>query len=187
MVDFIDMTDEANKRLVYEEVKKAIERDRSVVKVSELSRHGLMEITRKRVRPSVTFMVSEPCDCCHATGRVEALETSFFKIEQQICRILATMNHKGEPQKPKSWPKFILRVDHHMCTYLTSGKKTKLGILSSSLKVWILLKVSRGFTRGTFEIKPYTDDKVGRNQHQVAISKGRPKSNLVRVIKSKAR
>lgn len=187
VVDFIDMTDEANKRLVYEEVKKAIERDRSVVKVSELSRHGLMEITRKRVRPSVTFMVSEPCDCCHATGRVEALETSFFKIEQQICRILATMNHKGEPQKPKSWPKFILRVDHHMCTYLTSGKKTKLGILSSSLKVWILLKVSRGFTRGTFEIKPYTDDKVGRNQHQVAISKGRPKSNLVRVIKSKAR
>lgn len=39
----------ANKRLVYEEVKKAVERDRSMVKVSELSRHGLMEITRKRV------------------------------------------------------------------------------------------------------------------------------------------
>lgn len=39
----------ANKRLVYEEVKKAVERDRSIVKVSELSRHGLMEITRKRV------------------------------------------------------------------------------------------------------------------------------------------
>lgn len=39
----------ANKRLVYEEVKKAVERDRSMVKVSELSRHGIMEITRKRV------------------------------------------------------------------------------------------------------------------------------------------
>lgn len=39
----------ANKRLVYEEVKKAVERDRSTVKVSELSRNGLMEITRKRV------------------------------------------------------------------------------------------------------------------------------------------
>ncbi|MCI24798.1 ribonuclease E/G-like protein chloroplastic-like, partial [Trifolium medium] len=73
--------------------------------------------------------------------RVEALETSFSKIEQQICRILATMDRKEEPQNPKSWPKFILRVDHDMCEYLTSGKKTKLGILSSSLKVWILLKV----------------------------------------------
>lgn len=69
VVDFIDMWDDcksiiyisfyisflhffffsANKRLVYEEVKKAVERDRSLVKVSELSRHGLMEITRKRV------------------------------------------------------------------------------------------------------------------------------------------
>lgn len=39
----------ANKRLVYEEMKKAVERDRSTVRVSELSKHGLMEITRKRV------------------------------------------------------------------------------------------------------------------------------------------
>lgn len=39
----------ANKRLVYEEMKKAVERDRSMVRVSELSKHGLMEITRKRV------------------------------------------------------------------------------------------------------------------------------------------
>lgn len=39
----------ANKRLVYEEIKKAVERDRSTVKVSELSKYGLMEMTRKRV------------------------------------------------------------------------------------------------------------------------------------------
>ncbi|XP_057442316.1 ribonuclease E/G-like protein, chloroplastic isoform X2 [Lotus japonicus] len=197
VVDFIDMTDEVNKRLVYEEVKKAFERDRSMVKVSELSRHGLMEITRKRVRPSVTFMISEPCACCHATGRVEALETSFSKIEQQICRFLATMDCKADPGNPKSWPKFILRVDHHMCEYLTSGRKTRLAILSSSLKVWILLKVARGFTRGAFEVKPFADDKVGKNQNQVALSilrssearTKKPGQNLtlVQVKKSKAR
>lgn len=33
-------------------------------------------------------MISEPCTCCHATGRVEALETSFSKIEQEISRLL---------------------------------------------------------------------------------------------------
>ncbi|KAK4279059.1 hypothetical protein QN277_016819 [Acacia crassicarpa] len=202
VVDFIDMTDEANKRLVYEEAKNAVERDRSLVKVSELSRHGLMEITRKRVRPSVTFMVSEPCSCCHGTGRVEALETSFSKIEQQICRLLATMDGKADPENPKSWPKFILRVDHHMCQYLSSGKKTRLAILSSSLKVWILLKVARGFTRGTFEVKPFTDEneKVEKNQHQHKVamsmlrssSEGRTKKpgqnvTLVPVKKLKAR
>ncbi|XP_038704548.1 ribonuclease E/G-like protein, chloroplastic isoform X2 [Tripterygium wilfordii] len=169
VVDFIDMEDESNKRLVYEEVKRAVERDRSMVKVSELSRHGLMEITRKRVRPSVTFMISEPCTCCHATGRVEALETSFSKIEQEICRMLAMKNHKPDAENPKSWPKLILRVDHHMCNYLTSGKRTRLAILSSSLKVWILLKVARGFSRGAFEVKPFTDDKEDENHRQAAI------------------
>lgn len=43
-----------------------------------------------QVRPSVTFMISEPCSCCHATGRVEALETSFSKIEQEISRLLVS-------------------------------------------------------------------------------------------------
>ncbi|KAK1372187.1 CBM20 domain-containing protein [Heracleum sosnowskyi] len=173
VVDFIDMVDDSNKRLVYEEVKKAVLRDRSMVKVSELSRHGLMEITRKRVRPSLTFMVSEPCTCCHATGRVEALETSFSKIEHEICRSLALMDKKPDPGNPKSWPKFILMVDRHMCNYLTSGKRTRLAVLSSSLKVWILLKVARGFTRGAFELKPLTSEKDYKNR-QNAISMFRP-------------
>ncbi|KAF7095816.1 hypothetical protein CFC21_097889 [Triticum aestivum] len=140
VVDFIDMTDDSNKRLIYEEMKKAVEKDRSTVGVSELSKLGLMEITRKRVRPSVTFMISEPCPCCHGIGRVEALDTSFSKIEREICRRLAVSGHNPDPEKPKLWPRFLLRVDHEMCTYLTSGKRTKLGILSSSLKVWVLLK-----------------------------------------------
>lgn len=174
VVDFIDMIDDANKRLVYEEVKKAVERDRSTVKVSELSKNGLMEITRKRVRPSVTFMISEPCTFCHGTGRVEALETSFSKIEHEICRLLAMADKRTDPEDPKSWPRFILRVDRFMCNYLTSGKRTRLAILSSSLKVWILLKVARGFTRGAFEVKPLTSDKDYNNHRQVAINMLRP-------------
>lgn len=51
------------------------------------------------------------------------------------------MDQEADPVKPKSWPKFILRVDHHMCNFLTSGKRTRLATLSSSLKVWILIKV----------------------------------------------
>ncbi|XP_024967976.1 ribonuclease E/G-like protein, chloroplastic isoform X2 [Cynara cardunculus var. scolymus] len=168
VVDFIDMLDESNKRLVYEEVRKAVDRDRSMVKISELSRHGLMEITRKRVRPSVTFMISEPCSCCQATGRVEALETSFSKIEHGICRLLALME-RPNLGSPKSWPKFILRVDRYMCSYLTSGKRTRIGILSSSLKVWILLKVARGLTRGAFELKPLTEGTDHGDDDRVAV------------------
>ncbi|GAB2259774.1 hypothetical protein Droror1_Dr00010629 [Drosera rotundifolia] len=166
VVDFIDMVDDANKRLVYEEVLKAVERDHSPVRVSELSKNGLMEITRKRVRPSLTFMISEECSCCQATGRVEALETSFWKIEHEICRLLAEMGQKADPEKPKSWPKMLLRVDGYMCEYLTSGKKTRFATLCSSLKVLIILEVVRSFTRGAFELKPWTDDE-GKNDNNI--------------------
>ncbi|KAM3190744.1 hypothetical protein ACQJBY_068635 [Aegilops geniculata] len=121
-----------------------------------------------QVRPSVTFMISEPCPCCHGIGRVEALDTSFSKIEREICRRLAVSGHKSDPEKPKSWPRFLLRVDHEMCTYLTSGKRTKLGILSSSLKVWVLLKIARGFTRGAFELLPYSDQKDTDEQKELS-------------------
>lgn len=43
-----------------------------------------------QVRPSVTFMISEPCPCCHGIGRVEALDTCFSKIEREICRRLVS-------------------------------------------------------------------------------------------------
>ncbi|KAK8914564.1 hypothetical protein KSP39_PZI023954 [Platanthera zijinensis] len=171
VVDFIDMADGSNKRLVYEEMKRAVERDHSMVKVSELSKHGLMEITRKRVRPSVAFMISEPCSFCHAIGRVEALETSFSKIEHEICRSLAAMDHKPDPENAKSWPQFVLKVDRFMCNYLTAGKRTKLAVLSSALKVWILLKVTRGFSRGTFEVKPFTDHEKENEGQRAAISR----------------
>ncbi|KAM0905390.1 hypothetical protein ACQ4PT_017414 [Festuca glaucescens] len=189
VVDFIDMIDDSNKKLVYEEMKKAVEKDRSTVGVSELSKLGLMEITRKRVRPSVTFMISEPCSCCHGIGRVEALDTSFSKIEREICRRLATCRHNSDPEKPKSWPRFLLRVDHEMCTYLTSGKKTKLGLLSSSLKVWVLLKIARGFTRGAFELLPYSDEEDTDEQKESPADSpplrdaGRPKLSVFPIKK----
>ena len=67
----------------------------------------------------------------------------------------AASRRKSDPEKPKSWPRFVLRVDHEMCTYLTSGKKTKLGLLSSSLKVWILLKVKLSAGPSSYVFLPW--------------------------------
>lgn len=60
------------------------------------------------------------------------------------------MDKKPDAENSASWPRFILRVDRFMCNYLTSGKRTKLAFLSSSLKVWILLKVSQPSSRYIF-------------------------------------
>ncbi|KAM0955982.1 hypothetical protein ACFX2A_024811 [Malus domestica] len=80
------------------------------------------------------------------------------------------MEERPDPGNPKSWPKFILRVDRHMCLYLTSGKRTRLAFLRGSLKVWILLKVARGFTRGAFEVKPFSDEESHKDPPPETIS-----------------
>ncbi|XP_057864300.2 ribonuclease E/G-like protein, chloroplastic isoform X2 [Cryptomeria japonica] len=145
VVDFIDMKDEEHKRMVYEEIRKAAQRDRSPITFSELSDLGLMEISRKRVRPSLTYMFSEPCSYCNANGRVEARDTIFSKIERAIRRLLA----KDE----KSWPQILLWVDAVMSDYLTSGKKTRVELLRTTLKVRIDIEVKREFERDQFEVK----------------------------------
>ncbi|KAF3325965.1 hypothetical protein FCM35_KLT09045 [Carex littledalei] len=157
IVDFIDMANDQNKISVYEEMKKEVERDRSKVAISKISSLGLMEITREMVHHSDSFVISKPCEFCQATGRVEALATTFSKIEHEISRFLASSNEKPDPRKPKSWPSFLLTVEQHMYVYMTKKtklEKTKLAILESSLNVSVSLKAASGFPWGKFELIP---------------------------------
>lgn len=73
--------------------------------------------------------------------RVVLSWTFWYKNKVKCYLLQATMSEKPNTENVKSWPKFVLRVDRYMCNYLTSGRKTRLAFLSSSLKVWILLKV----------------------------------------------
>lgn len=163
VVDFIDMEDQSHKRRVYEEVNKAVKRDRRPVNISELSTNGIMEITRKRVRDSVPILMSEECSCCSAAGRVEALEITFSKIEREICRFLARMNGKAGPENAKSDPKYRVLVHRDMFEYLQKQKS----LLSSSLKVSIHPKIARGYGRGKFKVEPVTDAEYHDSQNQV--------------------
>src|SRR5690606_23788103 len=55
VVDFIDLRDERNKQKVYDELRKEFRKDRAVTKVLPMSDFGLIQITRQRLRPSITF------------------------------------------------------------------------------------------------------------------------------------
>src|SRR5690606_23170009 len=60
VVDFIDLRDEKNKRKVYEELKKEFKKDRAVSKILPMSDFGLVQITRQRLRPSITVSADTP-------------------------------------------------------------------------------------------------------------------------------
>lgn len=150
VVDFIDMDNHEDEKLVYEEMRRAIQRDRSKVSISEISEYGLMEMTRKRVRPSVTYTIHSSCACCKGTGRVEALETTLSKIERAIRRVLA--DHPDVSSDASTWPQILLRVEPSMLEFLKSWKKKRIIQLGHSLRVWINLKLGMELSHGQFEV-----------------------------------
>jgi len=152
VVDFIDMDNANDKKLVYEEMRKAIQRDRSKVFISEISEFGLMEMTRKRVRPSVTLTINEPCSSCKGTGYVEALETTLGKIERAVCRLLADRSKQGQVMEGDKWPHILLRTDPSMFDYLRAWKWKRITQLSNALKVWLTLKVAMELSHGQFQV-----------------------------------
>ncbi|MDL2256525.1 Rne/Rng family ribonuclease [Parabacteroides sp. OttesenSCG-928-K15] len=69
VVDFIDMTEPANRQKLFEHMSKAMASDRAKHNILPISKFGLMQITRQRVRPEMELDTNESCPSCFGTGK----------------------------------------------------------------------------------------------------------------------
>lgn len=97
VIDFIDMRNEDSREKIYEVFKKALKRDRAKNKIYPINHLGLLEISRKRSRPSLLLSYSEQCPHCHGTGRLLSRDS----VTIQISRWLQRANYfiKNDPLK----------------------------------------------------------------------------------------
>ena len=86
IVDFIDMVREDHKAAVLAEFKKQLARDRTKVTVGGFTQLGLVEMTRKRTRESLSRMLCEPCPTCEGRGQVKTARTVCYDILREILR-----------------------------------------------------------------------------------------------------
>lgn len=94
VIDFIDMRNTENKKKVYSVMKEEMKLDRSKFTILPLSKFGLMQITRQRVRPEMTMPVQESCPTCNGTGKVSATILVSDYIEKNLDYILSKQNEK---------------------------------------------------------------------------------------------
>lgn len=92
ILDLIDMEDEEHKKHVYQSLIKALQRDRVKTSISEISRLGLIEMTRKRTRESLERTLCEPCPTCNGRGVVRTSETVAYEIFREITRMDKSFN-----------------------------------------------------------------------------------------------
>lgn len=114
VVDFIDMRRAENKRLVQQKMKEEMEGDRSKFTILPLSKFGLMQITRQRVRPEVNITTAETCPTCNGTGAITASIHVADQIEYTIKHLLENQNERG----------ISLVVHPYLYAYFTKGLKS---------------------------------------------------------------
>ncbi|WP_029934300.1 ribonuclease G [Thiomicrospira pelophila] len=92
ILDLIDMDDKEHRAHVYEALSKALARDRVKTSISEISRLGLIEMTRKRTRESLERILCQPCPMCNGRGVVRTAETVAYEIFREITRMDKSFN-----------------------------------------------------------------------------------------------
>ena len=80
VIDFIDMDEEANRRTVMRALEKGVEEDPAKVRLTPFSPLGLVELSRKRTRPSLAQVLCEPCQACAGGGMAKRPETTCGEI-----------------------------------------------------------------------------------------------------------
>lgn len=111
IVDFIDMDNQEHRNELYKYMTDLMSSDRARHNVLPLTRFGLMQITRQRIRPVTQIDTTEQCPMCHGTGKV----TSSVVIDEQIERKLSFLVKEEKDRN------FILKVGPVLEAYLTKG------------------------------------------------------------------
>lgn len=143
VADFIDMEKEENKRKVYSEFRRALRNDRSRARVSPISDLGLVEVSRKRVRPSLLHFYSEECPYCQGGGKVLSIESMAMKIEQWVRRIGAQGRERG----------ILFRVNPILAIHLRDEKKEETQELAEKYGLKLEVVEDPRMHREEFEIQ----------------------------------
>ncbi len=129
VVDFIDMESSKHQREVEDKLRDSMKLDRARVQLGKISRFGLMELSRQRLKPSLGESAHLPCPRCHGTGHIRSTES----IALHILRII-----QEEAMKDNS-AQVVAQVPVDVATYLLNEKRVDLQSLESRLKVNVVL------------------------------------------------
>ncbi len=149
VVDFIDMHNAENRKLLFDKLKEEMKSDRAKHNILPPSKFGLIQITRQRLRPEVNVEVLETCPSCGGTGKVQPSLLFVDQIENTLRFIIKEQNQKD----------ITLNVHPYIEAFITKGslfKRSKLANWNKEFKQKI--KVQPMASYGFMEFKFFNKD-----------------------------
>ena len=129
VIDFIDMESQRNQREVENRLRDALKYDRARVQTGKISRFGLMELSRQRLRPSLGESNHSACPRCHGTGHIRGTESTAL----HILRIIQEESMKDNTAAVHA------QVPVDVATFLLNEKRVDLQLLEARHRVNVLL------------------------------------------------
>jgi ribonuclease E len=129
IIDFIDMENQRNQREVENRVREALRYDRARVQTGKISRFGLLELSRQRLRPALAETSYIPCPRCSGTGHIRSTESAAL----HILRILEEEAMKDNTAAVHA------QVPVDVATFLLNEKRTDVQAVELRHKVTIVL------------------------------------------------
>jgi len=129
VIDFIDMFGNRNQRAVENRLRDSLKHDRARVQVGRISRFGLLEMSRQRLRPSLGEGTDNVCPRCHGAGTIRTVESAALSI----LRLLE------EDAMKDNTGRVVADVPVEVATYLLNEKRQKLTEIEGRCDVSMLI------------------------------------------------
>ncbi|MBT9476510.1 Rne/Rng family ribonuclease [Polaromonas sp.] len=129
VIDFIDMEESRNRRDVETRLRDALRQDRARVQFGTISKFGLMEMSRQRLRPALNEGASIPCPRCGGSGHIRDTESSAL----QILRIIQEESLKD------STASVLCQVPVDVASFLLNEKRSEIAKIEMKQRINVLL------------------------------------------------
>jgi ribonuclease E len=129
VIDFIDMEESKNRREVENRLRDALRQDRARVQFGTISKFGLMEMSRQRLKPALSEGASIPCPRCGGSGHIRDTESSAL----QILRIIQEESMKD------STASVLCQVPVDVASFLLNEKRTEVAKIEMKQRINVLV------------------------------------------------
>lgn len=146
IIDFIDMEHSAHKKHILQALNAALAKDSVRTEVSELSRLGLVQMTRKRTRESLEHILCISCPICQGRGTIKSIATVVYEIFRELKRSAQFF----------PWEGFLVIASKPVIECLLDEESTMLAELETQLGKPIKLRVESSYVQEKFDILPWS-------------------------------
>ena len=150
VIDFIDMGPQRNQRDVENRLRDAVRMDRARVQIGKISRFGLLEMSRQRLRPSLGESAHQPCPRCDGMGSIRSVESL----------ALAVLRLVGEETRKDRTSRVIAQLPVAVANYLLNEKREWIRAIEARDNLQVVLVANPDLETPNYSIRRVRDDQL---------------------------